>query len=342
MSNFIETTLMDGYAGGPHITEAQTGLANQGLFGPDDYVLAVGKQAATEILTNNKIRIYDAVYVIQGRRDVIPFNGYEDVIIENGTQGAYRNDIIVRRYSKNVETGVESTSYAVIKGTANSSAGADPEITAGNIANGDTLHDMPLYRVKLEGINIVAVEPLFETLYTADRVKTLLTGLTKRTEEMMEHIISVANDQMREYPGHLELASSEYMQIDSQKTLVNIRTGEVYIRATGTMLQTADAGKNFIVARLRDVELIPEGSKVIPITVASNLNNIGNMKAALYPAGHSNYKSQIRGTVINQITKGSLVYIQAQYFVDPEKVRNALGIQEPALKPLDTILKPLV
>ena len=324
-----------GVGAGAQVTSQMDADFYAGILGDKKMVLPVGKQMEAELIDNNTVRIHDGVAIIQGRYVYVEANTYDEFKIENGTQGVNRYDIIGYRLYR--EDGKEFCENVVTK-----DVGASGTVETEVFRDGGQEVFIPMYRVQLDELSIVALEPLFETLYTADRVKTLLTGLTNRTVEMMEHIISVANDQMREYPGHLELASSEYMQIDSQKTLVNIRTGEVYIRATGTMLQTADAGKNFIVARLRDVELIPEDNKVIPITVVSNLNNIGNMKAALYPAGHSNYKSQIRGTVINQITKGSLVYIQAQYFVDPEKVRNALGIQEPALKPLDTILKPLV
>ena len=42
MANFVNTTLMDGYAGGPHITEKQSGLANQAIIGEADYVLEGG------------------------------------------------------------------------------------------------------------------------------------------------------------------------------------------------------------------------------------------------------------------------------------------------------------
>ena len=101
MAEFVQTTLMDSYAGGPHITEAQLGLAHQATFGPDDYVLEGGRESEAQVLTNNSIRIFDAVYCIQGRRDVIPASGYTDVTIANGTQGMNRNDIIVRRYKKN-------------------------------------------------------------------------------------------------------------------------------------------------------------------------------------------------------------------------------------------------
>lgn len=164
MAKFVQTTLIDGYAGGPHVTEAQLGLAHQATFGSDDYVLEGGRESEAQVLTNNSIRIFDAVYCIQGRRDVIPASGYTDVTIANGTQGMNRNDIIVRRYKKNESSEIESTEYAVIKGTPNAGTAVDPEVTTGDIRSGATLHEMALYRVKLTGLNITAVEPMFNIL----------------------------------------------------------------------------------------------------------------------------------------------------------------------------------
>lgn len=164
MAEFIETTLMDGFADGPHVTEVQIGLANQAVIGPDDYVLEGGRESEAQILTNNSIRIFDGVYCIQGRRDVIPANGYTDVTIANGSQSMNRNDIIVRRYKKDESSEIETTEYAVIKGTPSSGTAVDPKVTIGDIRSGATLHEMALYRVKLTGLNITAVEPMFNIL----------------------------------------------------------------------------------------------------------------------------------------------------------------------------------
>lgn len=178
-NEFVETTLMDGFADGPHITEEQTGIANQGLYGPDDYVLEGGKQAEAQVLTNNSIRIFDAVYVIQGRRDVIAANDYTDVNIDNGAQGMNRNDIIVRRYTKDESSEIETTEYAVIKGTATTGEAVDPAVTEGDIRSGATLHEMKLYRVKLQGLNIVAVEPLFKVLMNMSTLNANLADSQK-------------------------------------------------------------------------------------------------------------------------------------------------------------------
>ena len=182
MAEFVQTTLMDSYAGGPHITETQLGLAHQATFGPDDYVLEGGRESEAQVLTNNSIRIFDAVYCIQGRRDVIPASGYTDVTIANGTQGMNRNDIIVRRYKKNESSEIESTEYAVIKGTPNVGAAVDPEVTTGDIRSGATLHEMALYRVKITGLNITAVEPMFNILKNMASLQKEFAELNSKIE----------------------------------------------------------------------------------------------------------------------------------------------------------------
>ena len=186
MAEFITTTLMDSYAGGPHITETQIGLANQATFGADDYVLEGGRESEAQVLTNNSIRIFDAVYCIQGRRDVIPASGYTDVTIANGTQGMNRNDIIVRRYKKNESSEIESTEYAVIKGTPNAGAAVDPEVTTGDIRSGATLHEMALYRVKITGLNITAVEPMFNILKNMASLQKELAELNSKSPKVFK------------------------------------------------------------------------------------------------------------------------------------------------------------
>ena len=89
-----------------------------------------------------------------------------DLTIENGTQGANRNDLIVARYTKDSVTGIEDCNLVVIKGTESSGTAADPEHTVGDIINGHVLQaDMPLYRVPLNGLNVNALECLF-TVYS--------------------------------------------------------------------------------------------------------------------------------------------------------------------------------
>lgn len=147
-----------------------------------------------------------AVYCIQGRRDVIPASGYTDVTIANGTQGMNRNDIIVRRYKKNESSEMESTGYAVIKGTPNAGVAVDPEVTTGDIRSGATLHEMALYRVKITGLNITAVEPMFNILKNMATLQKEFTELNSKiphfyNDEIVLHYYSTTWLYAREFVG---------------------------------------------------------------------------------------------------------------------------------------------
>lgn len=211
MAEFVQTTLMDGYAGGPHITEAQLGLAHQATFGPDDYVLEGGRESEAQVLTNNSIRIFDAVYCMQGRRDVIPASGYTDVTIDNGTQGMNRNDIIVRRYKKDEVSEEESTEYAVIKGTPSSGEAVDPSVTTGDIRSGAILHEMKLYRVKLTGLNIVEVEPLFNILKNQATLQKEIAQSNKDLSDKVAELNGKIADKMYRTKVLLQYYDSRWM-----------------------------------------------------------------------------------------------------------------------------------
>ena len=153
--------IIDGYCDFENIYADDIGEYNIAVFGSGDYVFPVGERLECEIINNNEIVIKDGVFITQGRRGVIKKGTVEKCEIENGNQGVNRNDLIVMEYGKDLGTLCESHSLKVIKGTAGAES-TDPEITTGNIPAGDAKHQMQLYRVRIEGINIVAVERLFE------------------------------------------------------------------------------------------------------------------------------------------------------------------------------------
>lgn len=153
--------IIDGYTGEANIYADVIGEYNVALFGDGDYVLKVGENLGYSIVSNNEIDIKDGVYVIQGRRGYIEKGTLEVCRIENGNQSLKRNDLIVIEYSKDQSTLVESFKLKTIKGAADTDA-VDPETVYGNIRNGAILHQMPLYRVRIEGLNIVAVEQMFK------------------------------------------------------------------------------------------------------------------------------------------------------------------------------------
>ena len=169
--------IVTGLRGKEHVTSADAGALNAGIFGTGRYVMNTAEQFAAEIVSNNIVRIKAGDLVNQGRHIRIDVNDYEDMTIENGTQSAKRNDLIVMRYKKDTSTTLEleSAELAVIKGTAGTTA-ADPTYTSGDILAGATQDDFPLYRVSLNGLNIEKVTPLFSTVPNLDELNTNISN----------------------------------------------------------------------------------------------------------------------------------------------------------------------
>lgn len=160
----MSVNIVTGMTGQAHITSDDDRIRNAYYIGNSKYVFEYGHSFEPTILNNNLIRIQDGMLVNQGTQIGIELTDYEDVVIENGLSGVNRNDLIVMRYEKEADTGTESGKLVVIKGTSGATA-TDPEYISGNILDGgDLIDDMPLYRVRIESLSIVAVEPLF-TLY---------------------------------------------------------------------------------------------------------------------------------------------------------------------------------
>ena len=156
----MSVNLITGYAGKAHITAEGDGAVNAGMYGDGKYVLDVSEKFACEIISNNLIRVKSGYAINQGRKIELAVNDYEEMEIDNGLHGVKRCDLIVIHYSKDMTTGVETATMEVIKGTSGDDY-ADPSYTSGNIINGASEDDFLLYRVKINGLNIEGVEPLF-------------------------------------------------------------------------------------------------------------------------------------------------------------------------------------
>lgn len=139
--------IIDGYRGQAHVTPSKVGTCGLGLIGPDSYILSIGNKLSCQTVAGNGIRVLDGAFVIQGRRGWIAPGAYDEVTIENGSQGEYRKDIIVIEYTKDSASGVENFALKVVKGTPASSDPQLPELTTADINTGATLHQEPLYVV---------------------------------------------------------------------------------------------------------------------------------------------------------------------------------------------------
>lgn len=173
--------IITGYTGKPHVTSEQDRDVNIGVVGKGSYVLQTGMQLAAEVSSNNEIKIRDGVLMHQGCTASIKKNTYDSLIIINGSQGMKRIDLIVARYEKNQDNGIESLDLKVIQGTPAESTPTVPEYTEGDIQAGDYVADMPMYQVIIDGLNITEVKKVCEVAPDIDALKKELAELNSKT-----------------------------------------------------------------------------------------------------------------------------------------------------------------
>ncbi|MEQ3355054.1 hypothetical protein [Dorea longicatena] len=176
--------IITGYTGKPHVTSEQDRDVNIGVVGEGSYVLRTGMQLAAEVSSNNEIKIRDGVLMHQGCTASIKKNTYDSLTITNGSQGMKRVDLIVARYEKNQDNGIESLDLKVIQGTPAESNPAAPQYTEGDIQAGDYVADMPMYQVIIEGLNITEVKKMFKVIGSNK-------NLSNKVAELNENITSV-------------------------------------------------------------------------------------------------------------------------------------------------------
>lgn len=173
MSNYLITGSRNNT---PHITSMDDASFNSGVVGGGVCILERGEKLRAEIVSSNTVRIYDGDLVAQGRHIRIETSEYIDLTINNGDAGMKRNDLIVARYEKDEETGVESVDFDVIQGEASASNPVDPEYTDGDIFAGDILVEFPIYRITIDGITPNTPELLAKFVPSADMSYSLDRG----------------------------------------------------------------------------------------------------------------------------------------------------------------------
>lgn len=170
--------LVTGRTGTAHVTSDNARAFNSQVFGTGTYLIDYGAKFAPTIVDNNTVRIGDGMLIHQGTQMGIDIDSYEDVIIENGSSGYNRNDLIVMRYTKNRNTQIESISLVVMKGTPSNTTPVDPTYTTTNILDGTGLStDVPICRVRLSSLTITSVDNLIESNSTSVLTIQELTNL---------------------------------------------------------------------------------------------------------------------------------------------------------------------
>lgn len=136
-----------------------------------DFVSDDLEKLAVQLISNNELRVKSGSFCIGGHYGYIPSGSYETCYVSPGNIGFRRKDLIVARYTRvgnldyigiQIYTGVPSKGEPVVPTYSVSDLNADGKI-----------REIPLHVVELNGMDIISVTPVFETLTTKDDVNAL-------------------------------------------------------------------------------------------------------------------------------------------------------------------------
>lgn len=151
--------LVDGKAGVAHISSEDKAIIHQAKFSKSDVVYDWGDVFKCSMSSSNRATVGTGCASIQGLDWHI--TSAESVTISNGSQGMKRNDIICAHYHRDSTSGIETVELAVLKGSPDATAAADPTIPSGKILSGAVDAYMPLWRIPLNGITVGTPVRLF-------------------------------------------------------------------------------------------------------------------------------------------------------------------------------------
>lgn len=179
--------MITGEAGVEHVTSANAGALNAMEIGTGKYVFNLDNKFEYNLQSNNLIRIYKGQGIMNGRHFEMSPDQYQDLEISNGTQNEFRKDLVVIRYTKNLDTGIETGALVVIEGESVSQDPVDPEYNDGNILEGESVVDFPLYRINISGLNVTGVDKLFEVFagYKAE-IDSINTSLLQKLQDNIQ------------------------------------------------------------------------------------------------------------------------------------------------------------
>lgn len=198
MSGLKPITVNTDPAAEAHIYAEDDAAIYESIFGTDG-VLTIGQQCESQVISNNKVRVKDGVIVVGGHIARVPHGDYCDCEIANGQSGRNRNDIIIAKFVTTGSGGIDTYTLEIKQGAATTGDATDPALTQNNLYESGKIREMPLYRVKIEGLSIVGVEQMFEVVPTIPTLNAYLAELQNKYEGIKVTI--------KKYPMTLEPSS---------------------------------------------------------------------------------------------------------------------------------------
>lgn len=153
----MTTELVTAHAGKNHVDSDDVGALYAGALGSGRYAFDVGEGLAVTMTDANTVRIGTGVFLMDGRQ--VRVKEAESVKVANGSQGAFRRDLVTYTYKRDPSNGnVEEGAWSVLQGAAAASEAKAkaPDYTAGNILDGDLTATVAVAEVSLSGLTPTA------------------------------------------------------------------------------------------------------------------------------------------------------------------------------------------
>lgn len=153
----MTTELVTAHAGKNHVDSDDAGALYAGALGSGRFAFDVGEGLAVTMTDANTVRIGTGVFLMDGRQ--VRVKEAESVKVANGSQGAFRRDLVTYTYKRDPSNGnVEEGAWSVLQGTAAASEeeAKAPDYAAGNILDGDLTATVAVAEVSLSGLTPTA------------------------------------------------------------------------------------------------------------------------------------------------------------------------------------------
>lgn len=220
--------IVSGKTGTPHVTSEQFRQIIEGTVGQGSYILTSRENLEPELASNNMLKIRGGMMSHHGNISCVDLNTYDEVTLTNGSQGVKRIDLIVNRYTRNDETGLEKNEWVVIIGTPDASNPKVPQHTIGNLQNGDLIDDCPVFEVHYDGINVTEVKKLLPVMSNLE----LLNGniiVDMKEDEFLTNETYLGQPVYGKYIDIRKIAIQSYIPLNIPDSFFWIDTGNSYV-----------------------------------------------------------------------------------------------------------------
>ncbi len=132
-----------------HVSSSDEARKTEGTIGSGGFVLGTKDKLSASMVDANNLRILEGDLIFCGRQ--VNITNYEEVTIQNGTPGLNSIALVVLNLKTDPS---EVATIKVYEGTETDGDPVMPEYIEGDLNNGDTEAEMPLYAITKTGLSV--------------------------------------------------------------------------------------------------------------------------------------------------------------------------------------------